>query len=88
MSNRPEWASGPEWEGWTLDKAYPDAVFRSLRNPCNDPHDCISIEMRRNPVIRFGRGSWWDNKLEVHGGDMIGALTIANAYAEAAGGWK
>ena len=87
MSERPEWASGPEWEGWTLDKAYPEAVFRGLRNPCNDPHDCISIEMRHNPVIRFGRGSRWD-KLEVHGGDMRGALAIANAYSEAAGGWR
>ena len=85
-ATRPEWASGPEWEGWSVDKAYGEAVFRGLRNPHNDPHDCISIELRRNPIIRFGRGSRWD-AIELYGGTVEGALAIGNAYAEDAGGW-
>lgn len=75
-TTRPEWASGPEWDGWTLDDGA--GVLAMVRN-VKGGHE-IGI---------LADGFCVSNSIGEVGIDATPALALvaANAIADAAGGW-
>lgn len=80
VTDRPEWASGPEWEGWlAVNRA--TCIYRNAVGI-----DEISIANNDYGVhLTLIVG---DDEIEVKCLSVAHALTAANALAEAAGGWS
>lgn len=79
-TTRPDWASGPEWEGWRYHFEY-------------ETHSmCRTVSEEGPTMVIYGDGALSINsddgsEICVDCKSPSHALTAANALAEAAGGW-
>lgn len=73
-NERPDWASGPEWEGW---QEWPRGVYRS----------CPQLSF---VIYAIGGMAIHDeqSEIEITTDSPQAALAAANALAEACGGWE
>ena len=78
-NGRPEWAQGPEWEGWRWN---PHA--REMYRPVNSGSVQIEPDNPSDPVL-WVVGDSATNYIKVD--RLASALAIANLIAEDRGGW-
>jgi len=89
MNDRPEWASGPDWEGWRVCDvpiigAYTGYMARNFKSGGG-----ARIYRRRHEPS----GGLWVRDIDGEVATLrcvspAHALTAANALADAAGGWE
>lgn len=79
-AERPDWASGSEWEGWEMREAtYGLRAYRTVE-PLG-----FEFEIERDGFLHMGRSL---TKFSFRFPDPAAALRVANVIAAELGGWE
>jgi len=82
------WASAPEWSGWTVEWNYSKTGVVSVHRRLMRDIDAVISSEGGLTIDKHGRDTeWWEPDREMEFKSPAIALQIANTIAEALGGW-